>query len=110
MSVFDRFGADAIYARNRELAELLRRALADCGWAPLDLQEANRSAIVSVPLGDTDPAHVVSELRARGVVCSARDGHLRLTVHFYNHEDDIERLAGALSELGEPLCDDAGVR
>ena len=110
MSVFDRFGADAIYARNRELAELLRRALADCGWAPLDLQEANRSAIVSVPLGDTDPAHVVSELRARGVVCSARDGHLRLTVHFYNHEDDIERLASALSELGEPLCDDAGVR
>ena len=75
----------------------LRRALADCGWAPLDLQEANRSAIVSVPLGDTDPAHVVSELRARGVVCSARDGHLRLTVHFYNHEDDIERAVRALS-------------
>jgi len=110
LSVFDRFGADGIYARNRELAELLRKALADRGWRPLDLPEANRSAIVSVPLGDTDPAHVVSELRARGVVGSARDGHLRLTVHFYNHEDDIERLTEALSELGEPLRHDAGVR
>jgi selenocysteine lyase/cysteine desulfurase len=110
LSVFARFGADAIYARNSELAELLRQALADCGWTPLDVPEANRSAIVSVPLGDANPAHVVSELKARGVVCSARAGHLRLTVHFYNHEDDIERLAGALSELGEPFRHDPGVR
>lgn len=35
---------------------------------------------------------------------------MRLTVHFYNHEDDIERLVGALSELGEPLRHDVGVR
>jgi selenocysteine lyase/cysteine desulfurase len=27
---------------------------------------------------------------------SVRNGNLRLAVHFYNHEDDIERLAGAL--------------
>ena len=30
---------------------------------------------------------------------SARDGNLRLAVHFYNHEDDIQRVASALSEL-----------
>jgi cysteine desulfurase / selenocysteine lyase len=36
-------------------------------------------------------------LRQSGIVCAARDGNLRLAVHFYNHEDDIERLASALS-------------
>ncbi len=30
---------------------------------------------------------------------AARDGNLRLAVHFYNHEDDIEKVANALSEL-----------
>jgi selenocysteine lyase/cysteine desulfurase len=33
------------------------------------------------------------------VVAAARDGNLRLAVHFYNHEDDIEQLTGALADL-----------
>ena len=31
------------------------------------------------------------------MICSARDGNLRLAIHFYNHEDDIERLVAALT-------------
>ncbi len=99
LSVFDHFGAGAIYGRNRELVEILRASLSEVGWAPVDLPEANRSTIVSVPLGDADPAHVVEELKRRDIICAARDGHLRLAIHFYNHEDDIARLASALSQL-----------
>jgi selenocysteine lyase/cysteine desulfurase len=99
LSVFADFGAGAIHARNRELAASLRAALADVGWAPLDLAEANHSTIVSVPLGERDEAGLVAELKRRGVVCAARDGNLRFAVHFYNHEDDIARVAGALAEL-----------
>ena len=66
---------------------------------PVDLPDANRSTIVSVPLGDAEPAPLLAELKQRGVVCSARDGNLRLAVHFYNHEDDIAQLVGALTEL-----------
>jgi cysteine desulfurase/selenocysteine lyase len=100
LSVFDLFGADAVYARNRELAGLLTASLAEVGWTPIDLPEANRSTIVSVPLGEKEPTAVVAELKSRGIVCSARDGNLRLAVHFYNHEDDVERVTSALSELG----------
>jgi selenocysteine lyase/cysteine desulfurase len=35
----------------------------------------------------------------QGIVCAARDGNLRLAIHLYNHEDDIERVALVLSEL-----------
>jgi cysteine desulfurase / selenocysteine lyase len=96
LSVFDIYGADAVFRRNRELTELLRTSLSEAGWTPMDLPEANRSTIASVPLGESDPTPLLADLRQRGVVCSARDGNLRLAVHFYNHEDDIERITRAL--------------
>jgi selenocysteine lyase/cysteine desulfurase len=99
LSVFELLGADAIYERNRQLAETMRSALTEAGWAPLDLPQANRSTIVSVPLGDTDAQHVLATLNKHDVVCAARDGNLRLAVHFYNHEDDIAQAANALRRL-----------
>ena len=96
------FGAEVIYARNRELTTMLAGSLAEVGWAPFDSGATNQSTIVSVPLGHLDGAALVSQLKDRGVVCSARDGNLRLAVHFYNHEDDIGRLVAALWELGRP--------
>lgn len=99
LAVFDSFGADAIYQRNRELSDLLRLALTEVGWEPDDLPEANRSTIVSVPLRDREPAPLVMKLKQRGVIGAAREGSLRLAVHFYNHEDDIDRVAQALSDL-----------
>lgn len=99
LSVFDLYGAEAIYERNRELAAILRASLFDVGWPPLDLPEVNRSSIVCVPLAGIEPTRVLAELRRRDIVCSARDGNLRMAIHFYNHEDDIARLARALREL-----------
>ena len=102
LGVFDDFGPDAVYARNRDLESRLRGALARIGWDPLDLPEANRSTIVSIPLADLEPSRLVRALADDGVVCSARDGALRLSVHLYNHEDDIERLVTVLASLGRP--------
>ena len=97
LDVLERFGPDTVHARNRELERALRAALARVGWDALDLPPANRSTIVSIPLGDLEPARLVRALADDGVICSARDGALRLSVHLYNHEDDIERLVTALA-------------
>ena len=102
LDVFRHFGPDVVHARNRELERTLRAALADVGWHPLDLPEANRSTIVSIPLGELEPARLVRALADDGVVCSARDGALRLSVHLYNHEDDIERLVAVLATQARP--------
>jgi selenocysteine lyase/cysteine desulfurase len=99
LSVFDAFGAGAVYERNRELADLLGESLAEVGWTPVTLPAANRSTIVSVPLGDVEPTKLLAELKRRGIVCSARDANLRLAVHFYNDEEDIDRIALALAAL-----------
>ena len=99
LSVFELFGAEAIYARNRDLAAQLRTAVAAAGRPPIELPEVNRSSIVSIPLVDLDPAYAVSELQRQGVTCSARDGNLRLAVHFYNHEEDVDRVADVLAGL-----------
>ena len=96
LTVFDDFGPDAIYARNHELTARLRAALTDIGWDPIDLPGQNRSTILSVPLGDSGASRLLPALSEQGVICSARDGNLRLAVHFYNHEDDIERLVTTL--------------
>ncbi|HEY3647284.1 MAG TPA: aminotransferase class V-fold PLP-dependent enzyme [Streptosporangiaceae bacterium] len=97
LTVFDQFGPGTIYARNQELTAKLRAALISVGWDPLDLPEPNQSTIVSVPLGHAEPSRLLRSLSEQGITCSARDGNLRLSVHFYNHEDDIERLVTTLA-------------
>ena len=97
LTVFDDFGPSTIYARNHELTTKLRAALTGIGWDPVDLPAQNHSTIISVPLGDLEPSRLRSALSEQQVICSARDGHLRLAVHFYNHEDDIERLVTTLT-------------
>ena len=100
LTVFDDFGPGTIYARNHELTVKLRAALTGIGWDPVNLPAQNQSTLVSVPVGDTEAARLLSALSEQGVICSARDGNLRLAVHFYNHEDDIERLVATLVSAG----------
>ncbi len=97
LAIFDDFGPDTIYARNHELTAKLRAALTNVGWDPVDLPERNRSTIVSVPVGPSAPSRLLSALSEQGVICSARDGNLRFSIHFYNHEDDVERLVTTLT-------------
>ncbi len=96
LSLFDRFGIDTVFNRNAELVNLLRDRLAEIGQQPISLPPVNQSTIVAIPLDDTDPTTLLNHLKARDVVCRARDGNLRLAVHFYNNSDDIDRLVGAL--------------
>ncbi len=102
LELFAELGTDAIHRRNRDLATRLRATLTELGWPPAGLPEANRSAIVAVPLGEHDGAQLVAGLRDHGVIAATRDGNLRLSVHCYNHEDDITRLAEVLAELPRP--------
>ena len=96
LSLFTRFGINAVFERNIALVDSLRDRLTNIGRPPISLPPANQSTIIALPLDQPGSTTLVNHLNAQGVVCRARDGNLRLSVHFYNHVDDIDRLIVAL--------------
>ena len=46
----------------------------------------------------TDVQRLVDELLAEKIVCSERDSNLRIALHLYNLEEDVDRLLDALRE------------
>jgi selenocysteine lyase/cysteine desulfurase len=58
--------------------------------------EAEKSGIVSFYPGEQDAERVWARLLKRGFVTSAREGRIRVSPHFYNTHDEMERLVRAL--------------
>jgi selenocysteine lyase/cysteine desulfurase len=73
-------GVDAVGRRVLELTEQLAAGLANCGAELLS------------PRG----AEAVARLRGRGVFVVDRRGGVRASPHFYNSEDDLQRLLSSL--------------
>jgi len=90
-------GVEAIARRVLGLTDQLVRGLADRGAEVLSPRdEGAASGIVAFRLAHEDPADSVQRLWAQGVFTVARRGGVRASPHFYNDEDDLERLLGAL--------------
>jgi cysteine desulfurase/selenocysteine lyase len=91
-------GIANIQARALELNRLLTSRLRENGWnvlSPLQ-NEGARSAETLVQI--TSPAEVVHRLFRRGVVVTEKPEGIRVATHFFNTEDDIDRLITGLSE------------
>lgn len=85
-------------ARHMLLSQRLVDGAIAQGWTvrcPRDAAE--RTAIVT--LEHPDPQRVVDVLRARGLICDGRPGLIRLSPHYFNTEQEMDRAL----ELVEPL-------
>lgn len=91
LGIFRRFGIQALLDRNAQLSQRLHDALAAHRSAVRPFPQHHRSTIVSVPVVDTEAT--MARLRTAGVVASVRAGRVRLSVHFYNLEEEIDRVA-----------------
>jgi cysteine desulfurase / selenocysteine lyase len=96
LGILHGFGLANVYKRNRMLADRLYGALAECGLLPDPFPPAHRSTIVSVRVPNSEAA--AASLRAGGVIAGARGGQVRLSVHFYNTEAEIDRAVRLLAE------------
>jgi cysteine desulfurase/selenocysteine lyase len=88
-------GPEAIERRVLELADDVRGRLRGLGAMVMD----THSNIVAARFVDKDAAEIVRELKERGVLIAVRHGHLRISPHFYNNEDDLNRLEEALRDF-----------
>ncbi len=87
--IVDEVGLDAILEHN---AMLTARVIDAAESAGLELRlpaPGHRTSIVMVR--HDDPSGAVKHLAAHGVIADYRPGHVRLSPHFYNTEDEIDR-------------------
>jgi len=83
-----------------ELAECARASLRRLGARlPGDESPYFNSPIVADRFEGSDASWIARELKAHRVLISARHNNLRVSPHFYNNEDDIQRLARALHSI-----------
>jgi cysteine desulfurase/selenocysteine lyase len=94
LGIFRRFGITDLLDRNARLAVRLQDALAAEGSAFHPFPDQHRSTIVSVPASDTEA--VMARFHQANVVASVRAGRIRRAVHFYNLEEELDRVAGLI--------------
>lgn len=105
LELLEAAGAERVETRTLALAQSLRVGLIERGYRVTSpLAPAERSQIVTISWGeerdDAAATAVVERLasEARAVI-SARSGQLRISPHFYNTEEDIQRLLVHLDAL-----------
>ncbi|HKW00083.1 MAG TPA: aminotransferase class V-fold PLP-dependent enzyme [Vicinamibacterales bacterium] len=94
LGIFRQLGIQAVLDRNAQLSRRLHDMLAaSCpGFRPFPA--GHRSNIVSVPIEDTDG--VMKRLASANVVAAVRAGRVRLSVHFYNLDEEIDSVGALL--------------
>jgi selenocysteine lyase/cysteine desulfurase len=98
-------GVERIQHHARGLARRLVATAAGAGWRPFRSPDdrAASSHIVSLRHPRHDAAGVAARLAGQhGVVCGGRAGGLRVSLHAYNDDTDVDRLVTALHEIDDP--------
>jgi selenocysteine lyase/cysteine desulfurase len=91
-------GPARIEQRVLELAEACRKRLRNLGARlPSDESPYFNSPIVAARFEGRDASQLARSLKERRILVSARHGNVRISTHFYNNEQDLDRLAEALS-------------
>lgn len=88
-------GPEAIEERVLDLAGKTRRLLRELGACVEDFP----SPIVAARFEGRDVSALARALKEQRVLAAARRGHLRVSPHFYNNEQDLNTLAAALRKL-----------
>jgi selenocysteine lyase/cysteine desulfurase len=91
-------GLVTIEAHVRRLADRFIRGARDRQlWLLTPEEPAARGPLVLVR--SPDAPRLVEALAKEGILCSTRDGALRVSLHYYNSEADVDAVLAALDRL-----------
>ncbi len=85
-------GPAVVEARTLELAQRCREIVRNLGGESLDAG----SQIANARFPGADVSELAAQLKREKVVVAARAGNLRISPHFYNNEEDLDRLETGL--------------
>ncbi len=88
-------GPEAIAERVVSLAAGVRETVRGLGAVAGE----QASGIVAARFPAHDASALAKALAREGILVAARHGYVRISPHFYNNEEDIERLGGALRRI-----------
>jgi cysteine desulfurase/selenocysteine lyase len=92
-------GVDRIWERVRRLTEFVLAKARGEGYEVISPDHPEeRSGIVTFRVPGTDNAALWKSLLARRAVCSHRAGGIRVSPHFYNTPEEIDRLFSVIRE------------
>lgn len=95
-------GAEAIAAQIGRLTDAIKQAAMQRGWRLATPADPRRHGAM-VALRAVRVEALVKRLEQQGIITSSRDGNLRISPHFYNTLEDVERLFAALDCLRDLL-------
>jgi selenocysteine lyase/cysteine desulfurase len=91
-------GTPAIERRIRALTRRCMEQLNEIGWGSVTPStDERRGAMICVP--SRASGQLSQELMRRNIYTSNRDDNLRICLHFYNNDEDVDVLVAALREL-----------
>jgi len=94
--IIDEIGVVPIRERNSDLTEHLLVRLDASGLRFRGASEARaRSALVMIP--HDDPVRAVRQLAENGIIVDSRPGYVRVSPHFYNTHDELDRFVDVLA-------------
>ncbi len=103
MKLMLEIGPRRIEQRVQEIAEAARETLRSAGARLLcDAAPHFDAPLIAARFPGLDASRLARDLRASGVVVSARHGYLRVSPHFYNDETDLDRFARGLKAACGP--------
>jgi selenocysteine lyase/cysteine desulfurase len=92
-------GIKNIQERVLVLNRLLTHLLTENGWKVLSPVQNESSRSAETLFEVEKPAETVRTLFRRGVIVTEKPEGIRAATHFFNNEDDIQRLVRALNEI-----------
>ena len=103
LEIIHEVGVDSIRARNQELTRMVIAKASEAGLEVLSPRDDNRRGglvRVRIPGGREAAESLLHKLFERDVVLDSRHDTFRISPHFFNTEEDVER---CFSELGALL-------
>jgi len=100
VDLINEVGKEKVQNRVLDLNQKLTDKLIDNGWKVLSPLRSTTTRSGETLVEISNPAEMVKGLLHRGVVVTEKPEGIRVATHFFNDEGEIEKLIGAMNEVG----------